>query len=124
MKAAIEATCIRNKEMSSYKASRVLNLSQTILQGRKQVFSCEGENDLAEHCLLMERKFLGLTMANVVCLAHQLAVRNGIENQICTRNEKAGSKWLKKFLRRHQEISVTVPEVLHSQGREVSLLNQ
>jgi hypothetical protein len=25
--------------------------------GRKQVFSCEEENDLAEQCLLMERMF-------------------------------------------------------------------
>ena len=74
MKAAIEA--IRNKEMGSYKASRVFNVPQTTLEryvkdrqksssetvktklGRKQVLPCEAENDLAEHCLLMERKFL------------------------------------------------------------------
>jgi hypothetical protein len=31
---------------------------------------------------------------------------------------------LKNFLRRHQEISVKTPEVLHSQKRGVSLLNQ
>jgi len=73
MKAAIEA--IRNKEMGSYKASRVFNLPQTTLEryvkdqrksssetvktklGRKQVLPCEAQNDLAEHCLLMERKF-------------------------------------------------------------------
>ena len=39
-------------------------------------------------------------------LANQLAVRNGIKNQFCKRNEKAGRKRLKNFLRRHQEISV------------------
>ena len=73
MKAAIEA--IRNKEMGSYKASRVFNVPQTALEryvknrqksssetvktklGRKQVLPCEAENDLAEHCLLMERVF-------------------------------------------------------------------
>ena len=92
--------------------------------GRKQVFPGEGENDLAEHCLLMERKFLGLTMADVMCLAYQLAVRNGIKNQFCTRNENTGRKWLKNFLHRHQEISVTIPEGLHSQERRASLLNQ
>jgi hypothetical protein len=76
MKAAIEA--IRNKEMGSYKASRVFNVPQTTLQryvkerqksssetlktklGRKQVPPCEVENDLAERCLLMERKFFWL----------------------------------------------------------------
>jgi hypothetical protein len=91
---------------------------------RKKVFPCEGENDPAEHCLLMERKFLGFTIADVMCLAYQLAVRNGIKNLFCTRNENAGRKWLKNFLHRHKEISVKTPEVLHSQERGVSLLNQ
>jgi len=72
----------------------------------------------------MERKFWGLTMADVMCLAYQLAVRNGIKNQFYARNEKTGRKWLKHFLRRHQEISVTTPEVLQSQERGVSLLIQ
>jgi len=66
--------------------------------GRKQVFPCEGKNYLAELCLLMERKFLGLTMADVICIAYQLAVRNGIKKQVCTRNERTGRKWLKNFL--------------------------
>ena len=74
MKAAIEA--IRNKEMGSYKASRVFNVPQTTLEryvtdwqksssetvetklGRKQVLPCEAENDLAQHGHLRERKFL------------------------------------------------------------------
>jgi hypothetical protein len=62
--------------------------------------------------------FFGLTTADVMHLAYQLAVRNGIKNQFCKRNEMAGRKWLKNFLRRNPEISV------HSQGRKVSLLNQ
>jgi len=128
MKAAIET--IRNKEMGSCKASRIFNMPQTTLQryvkdrqksssetvqtqlGRKQVLPCETENDLVEHCLLMERKFFGLTMADVMRLAFQLAVRNGIKTQFCKRNEKAGRKWLKVFLRRHAQISVRTPEGL------------
>jgi len=85
MKAAIEA--IRNKEMGSYKASRVFNIPQTTLKcyvkdwqksssetklGRKQVLPYEAENDLAEHCLLMERKFFGLRMADVMRLTNLL----------------------------------------------------
>ena len=81
-------------------------------------------NDLAEHCRLMERKISGLKMADVMRLAYQLAVRNGIKNQFCKRNEKAGRRWLKNFLHRHQEISVTTREGLHCQERGVSLLNQ
>jgi len=70
-----------------------------------QVHPCEAENDLAEHCRLMERKFWGLTMVDVMNLAYQLAVRNGIKNQFCKRNERTGRKWLKNFLS-YQEISV------------------
>jgi len=128
MKAAIEA--IRNKEIGSYKAYRVFNVPQTTLQryvkdrqksssdtvktklGRKQVLPCEGENDVAEYCLFIERRFFGLTMADVMCLAYQLAVRNGIKNQFRKRNEKAGRKWLKNFLRRHPQITVRTPEGL------------
>ena len=48
--------------------------------GMKQVLHCEAENDLAEDCLLMEKKFFGLTVADVMSLAYQLAVRNKIKN--------------------------------------------
>jgi hypothetical protein len=127
MKAAIEA--MRNKKMVSYKVSRVFNLPQTLERfikdrekssneaiktklGRKQIIPCEAENDMAEHSLLMERKFFGLTIADVMCLDYRLAVRNGIKNQFFKRNEKTGRKWLKNFLRRHPEISVRIPEGL------------
>jgi hypothetical protein len=51
-------------------------------------------------------------MADVMCVVYQLAVRNGIKPQFCTRSEKAGRKWLKNFLRRHPQISVRTPEGL------------
>jgi hypothetical protein len=128
MKAAIEAT--RNKEMGSYKASRVFSLSQRTVEryvkdrqksssetvktklGRKHILPCEAENDLAEHCLLMERNTFGLTMGDVMRLAYQIAASNGIRTHFCKRNEKAGRKWLKNFLHRHPQISVRTPEGL------------
>ena len=73
---------------------------------------------------MMERKFWGLTIADVMCLAYQLVVRNRIKNKFCTGNEKTGRKLLNNLLRRHQETSVTTPEILHCQERGVSLLNQ
>jgi hypothetical protein len=82
MKAAIEA--MRNKKMERYKAFRAFNVPQTTLQcyvkdrqrnsreeiktklrGRKQVLPREAKKDLAEYCLLLERKFFGLKMADV-----------------------------------------------------------
>jgi hypothetical protein len=74
MKAATEA--MRNKEMGRYKPSRGFNVPQTTLEryindrekssneaikaklSWKQVLPCDAENELAEHCLLMERNCL------------------------------------------------------------------
>jgi len=82
--------------MGSYRASRVFNIPQTTPEsyvkdrqkslsetlntklGTKQVLPCEAENYLAGHCLLLETKIFGLTMADVMRLAYQLPVRNGI----------------------------------------------
>jgi len=72
----------------------------------------------------MERKFFDLTVADVMSLACQLAVRNGIKNQFFKRNEKTGRKWLKIFLLLHQEISVTTAKDLQSEERGISLLHQ
>ena len=101
--------------MGSYRAPRVFILPQTTPEryvqerqesssetiitklGRKQVLPCEAENVVAEYCLLFERKFFGLTLAGVVNLAYQLAVRNGIKSQFCKRSGKTGRKWLKCF---------------------------
>jgi len=92
--------------MGSYKASRVFNVPQTTPKryvkdwqkssseaittklSRKQVLPCESENDLAEYCLLLERKFFDLTVEDIMHLAYQLAVRNRIKNQFFKRNEK------------------------------------
>ena len=125
--------------MRSYRISRVVNVPQTTLQsimlktgrkaqvkeyetklGRKQVLPCEAENDVAEQCLLMERKFYGLTMADVTCLAYQLAVRYGIKNQFCTRNEKAGKI---SYVVIHK-FQLELLKVFHSQQRGISLPNQ
>ena len=55
----------------------------------------------------MEKKFFGLAMADVMRLTYQLAVRNDF---FYKRNEKAGRKWSKNFLRHHPQISVRTPE--------------
>jgi len=47
-------------------------------------------------------------MADVTCLAYQLVVRNGIKNQFCKRNEKAGKI---SYVVIHK-ISVRTPEGL------------
>ena len=90
----------------------------------KQIWVGSDLADLAERCRLMERKCLGLTMADVMQLAYLLALRISIKSLFCKRNEETERKLLKNFLRRHQEISVTTTEGVHPQERGTSLLNQ
>jgi hypothetical protein len=54
---------------------------------RKYIFPCEGEKDLAEQCLLMKESFWIDNGKLLVSLSYRLAVRNGIKNQFCTKNE-------------------------------------
>jgi len=63
-------------------------------------------------------------MADVMRLAYQLAVRNGINNQFCKKNEKAGRKWLKISYVVIHKFQLEPLKVFHSQERGVSLLNQ
>ena len=119
----------------SYKASRVFNVPQTTLWyyvknrqkrssetvktklGRKQVLPCEEKKIIWLNTVFWwTEPFFGLTIADVMRLTNKLAVRNRIKNEFCKRNEKAGRKWLKNFLRRHPQISVRTPEGL-SQSR-------
>jgi hypothetical protein len=86
----------------------------TTKAGRKQVFPSEVENDPAQQCRLMS---FDLTMADGMHLAYLLALRNKITTNLFKRNETTERKWLKSFLRRHQEISATISEILHSQER-------
>ena len=100
MKAAIEV--MRNKLQRVHSFQHTTNKTIALQRSssepiktkldRKKILQCEVENDLAKHCLLMERKIFGVTMADVMHLAYQLAARNRIKNQFCKRNGKAGSK--------------------------------
>jgi hypothetical protein len=48
----------------------------------------------------------------------------GLKTNFAREIKRLEEKWLKNFLLRHKDISVTTTEVLHSQERGVSLLNQ
>jgi hypothetical protein len=63
----------------------------------------------------MERKFYGLTITDVTRSAYQLAVRNGIKNQSCRRNEKAGRSGLKNFYFIIQKFQLEHLKIFHSQ---------
>lgn len=128
MKAAINA--VKNKEMGSYKASRVFCVPQTTLEryvsnsdkesnelittklGRKSTMAVDIEMDLADYCLQMEQRFFGLSQKDVRRLAFQLALKNGIKTPFSKEKESAGRKWLKNFLRRNPQLSIRTPQGL------------
>jgi hypothetical protein len=119
------------KEMGYFKDSKYFGVPQTTLEryikqrrlsssekdypttklGRKPVFPPNLEADLVQHCLLMEERFFGVKRADLRRLAYRLAVANNIPNSFNVKNESAGKKWLKGFLKRHVEIlSVRLPQ--------------
>lgn len=126
MKKAIDA--VKNKEMGYLKASRIFKVPKSTLEnylknnkvkedinlGRRTTLPKDIENDLVEHCLLMEKNFFGLTLSDVKRLAYQLATRNNIPHPFSTDKGSAGKKWLKGFLNRHTNLSIRTPRGVSS----------
>lgn len=128
MKTAVEA--VRNGEMGSFKAARIYNVPQTTLEryvkdemksstdvvntklGRKQYLPSDLEKDLAEHCILLEERYFGLSQKDLRRLAFQLAEKNGIAHPFSKKSESAGRKWVKNFLRRNPQLAVRSPQGL------------
>lgn len=128
MKAAVKS--VKNKEMGSFKASRIFNVPQTTLEryvkicydeegstgprsiGRQPTLAKHVEEDLAKYCTLMENRFYGLTTRDVRAMAFKIASMNGIKHRFSKTSELAGRKWLKGFFRRNPTISVRQPQGL------------
>jgi hypothetical protein len=65
----------------------------------------------------MEERFFGITRADLRRRAYRLAVTNDIMKSFNVKNEAAGEKWLKGFLKRHAEIqSVRLPQGISAAG--------
>ena len=128
-KTAIE--CRRNKEKGSCKASRFFILPQTTLRRyvkpgkeaqqsnktklcRKKVLTCEVENDLGEHRHFKQRKFSGLTVADVMHLPYPLTVRNGIKNRFLPENLKLSYVAIKKLQLQPLKVFILNNERFHS----------
>jgi hypothetical protein len=117
------------KEMGYLKASKHFVVPQTTLERyikrrresgtgeyktrlrRKPVFTPNLEAGLVQNCLLMEEIFFGIIRADLRRLAYCLASANNIPNPFNAKNESAGKKSLKGFLKRHREIlTVRMPQ--------------
>lgn len=76
----------------------------------KTVFSREQEEELVHHVLEMEKRFYGLTCLELRSLAFQLAERNNIPHPFNRSAELAGEGWLSGFRKRHEQLSLRIPE--------------
>ena len=78
--------------------------------GRKTTLTVEQENELSALLQNMESKLYGLTPMDVRRIVFDFCKKNNIANCFNVNKEIAGRKWLKLFMKRHQELSVRSPE--------------
>jgi hypothetical protein len=115
MHEAVEA--VMRKEICYLNASKHFAVPQTTLERyvkfrrqsstreyenkleRKPVFLPDLEFYLVQHYLLMEERSFGITRADLKHLAYCLTIANNIPNTFNDKNESAGKKWLKAFLK-------------------------
>jgi len=63
-----------------------------------------------DQILLLESRFYGQTRTSLLSLAFQIAEKNNISTRFNTESKRAGKEWLRRFLLRHPEISLRIPE--------------
>ncbi|KAJ4430465.1 hypothetical protein ANN_22681 [Periplaneta americana] len=122
--------------MGSFKAARIYNVPQTTLEryvkdeiksptdvvktklGRKQYLPSDLEKDLAEHCILLEERYFGLSQKDLRRSAFQLAEKNGIAHPFSKESESAGRKWeIEQWLRQNGGRAVTIYQVSELLGK-------
>lgn len=87
-----------------------LYANNTKALGRTATFSVEMEKVLADHILMLEECFFGLTIKDVRQLAFDLAENLKLTHTFNTEKKLAGKKWFYSFLRRNPNLTVRQPE--------------
>jgi hypothetical protein len=85
------------------------NMCKALL-GRKQLLTATLEKKLANHVVLLEKVFYGVTQTKLRRLAFEIAERSGIQNNFNKNERLAGMDWLNEFLKRNPEISLRKSE--------------
>jgi len=68
------------------------------------------EEELVSYCLMMERKFFGLTTKSIKRRAFELAIQNGLVRPFPVQQGRAGWKWPRKFMCRHPRLRLHKPQ--------------
>ncbi|XP_050306291.1 uncharacterized protein LOC126743304 [Anthonomus grandis grandis] len=58
----------------------------------------------------MEKRFYALRASDIIRLAFQLAIQNGLQHPFFMMKSSAGKKWQKGFLKRHPKLSFRKPQ--------------
>lgn len=115
LKAAI--SCVKNGEMSVYKASIIYNIPRKTLErryktdndkkgpmGPSSLFGDENEKKLSRHIKTMQERGFPLTIKDVRMIAYQFAEQLKLKHKFNKTEEMAGYDWLQMFLRRNPNI--------------------
>ena len=70
----------------------------------------EQEDELCDLILEMEARLYGLTISDVRVMVYEFCKKNSIPNKFSEKDQKAGKKWMRGFLKRHSNLSLRKPE--------------
>lgn len=119
---------VRNREMGYKNAAKYLEVPKGTLEryvknfektteslvnvrmGRKPTLPQHLEDLLVKYCVEMDSRFYGLRRRDIKKMVFQLAIKNGLNHPFSYRQQCAGDKWLRRFLRRHTQLSLKKPQ--------------
>lgn len=119
---------VRNREMGYKKAAKYFEVPKGTLEryvkdsektaeslvnvrmGRKPTLPQHLEDLLVKYCVEMDSRFYGLRRRDIKKMAFRLAIKNGLNHPFSYRQQCAGDKWLRGFLRRHTQLSLKKPQ--------------
>ena len=67
------------------------------------------EKELADHCRNLDKRFYGITRKQIMVLAYEYAVANGVSSRFNSDKTMAGKDWLNGFCKR-QNLSLRTPQ--------------
>ena len=76
----------------------------------RRVFDAAFDSELVQHCVEMQKRYYGLSIADLRRLAFQLAERNNIAHPFSKASQMAGEEWARCFLKRNSTLSLRSPE--------------
>jgi len=77
----------------------------------RPVFSAELEDKLATYLVELGKRYFGMTKLQVRKFAYEYANKNGLQHCFDNKAKMAGVDWVAGFLKRHENITLRVPEM-------------